>query len=127
MKAAVVCSIFPTNLWSISTAMTPPPALLLGWQLRFVFEDDKPAPIVLQHDIPATNTIPTNQIAYFVVDVPSWASFATNILISSTAPVNLLFNQNIPPGTGGPGDYALLSGATTGVGNPVLSLTTIVP
>src|SRR4029077_10697128 len=91
--------------------------------LRFIFENDTPAPIVLQHHITATNTIPTNQIAYFVVDVPSWASFATNILISATAPVNLLFNQNIPPTGPGIGDYTLLSGSTGGVGTPVLSLT----
>jgi subtilisin-like proprotein convertase family protein len=110
------------EIWDNLAGATNPPPVLEGWQLRFVFEDDKPAPIVLQHDVPATNTIPTNQIAYFVVDVPSWAKFATNILISASGPVNLLFNQNIPPGTGG-FDSTLLSGVTSGIGVPVLSLT----
>jgi hypothetical protein len=111
------------EIWDNVAGATNPPPQLFGWQLRFVFEDDKPAPIVLRHNITETNTVPTNQIAYFVVDVPSWASFATNILISATAPVNLLFNQNIPPTGPGPGDYTLLSAATSGVGIPVLSLT----
>jgi subtilisin family serine protease/subtilisin-like proprotein convertase family protein len=111
------------EIWDNIAGATNPPPLLVGWQLRFVFEDDKPAPIVLRHNITETNTIPTNQVAYFVVDVPSWASFATNILISASAPVNLLFNQNIPPTGIGPGDYTLLSGSMGGVGNPILSLT----
>ena len=115
------------EIWDNVAGATNPPPLLLGWQLRFVFEDDKPAPIVLQHDIPATNTIPTNQIAYFVVDVPSWAKYATNILISATAPVNLFFNQTIPPTGTGLGDYTLLAGQTAGIGNPVLSLASTPP
>jgi subtilisin-like proprotein convertase family protein len=112
------------EIWDNVAGATNPPPQLLGWQLRFLFEDDKPAPIVLQHHIPATNSIPTNQIAYFVVDVPSWARFATNILISASQPVNMLFNQNIPPGTGGV-DYTLLSGSTSGTG--VLSLASSPP
>jgi subtilisin family serine protease/subtilisin-like proprotein convertase family protein len=114
------------EIWDNVAGATNPPPQLLGWQLRFVFEDDKPAPIVLQHDIPSTNTIPTNQIAYFVVDVPSWAKFATNILISASGNVNMLFNQNIPPGTGG-FDSTLLSGSTAGIGVPVLSLASVPP
>ncbi len=115
------------EIWDNVEGATNPPPQLLGWQLRFVFENDTPAPIVLQHDIAATNTIPTNQIAYFVVDVPAWAKFATNILVSASGPVNLLFNQNLPPtGTGG-GDYTLLSASTGGVGNPILSLASVPP
>jgi subtilisin-like proprotein convertase family protein len=107
------------EIWDNVAGATYPPPILMGWQLRFVFEDDKPAPIVLIHHSPATNTIPTNQIAYFVVDVPSWAKFATNTLLSASGPVDLLFNQTIPPGTAG-FDYTLLSGATSGTS--VLSL-----
>jgi subtilisin-like proprotein convertase family protein len=114
------------EIWDNIAGAANPPPLLMGWQLRFVFEDDKPAPIVLRHNITETNTVPTNQVAYFVVDVPSWARFATNILISASAPVNLLFNQNIPPTGTGPGDFTLLSGSG-GVGNPVLSLTSTPP
>jgi subtilisin family serine protease/subtilisin-like proprotein convertase family protein len=115
------------EIWDNVAGATNPPPQLMGWQLRFIFENDTPAPIVLQHDITATNTIPTNQIAYFVVDVPSWASFATNILISATAPVNVFFNQNLPPTGTGIGDYTLLSGSTGGIGVPVLSLTSTPP
>jgi subtilisin-like proprotein convertase family protein len=115
------------EIWDNLAGAANPPPLLDGWQLRFVFQDDKPAPIVLRHNITETNTIPTNQVAYFVVDVPSWASFATNILVSASAPVDLLFNQNLPPTGTGPGDYTLLSGSIGGVGNPILSLATTPP
>jgi hypothetical protein len=54
-------------------------------------------------------------MAYYVVDAPVWATFATNTLISATAPVNLLFNQTrLPSGTNGPGDFTLLAGSTGG-------------
>jgi hypothetical protein len=42
------------------------------------------------------------------VDVPSWASFATNSLIFADGPVNLWFNQLVGP-TGTGGDTILLA------------------
>jgi len=126
LKGDIAYGEWKLEIWDNVAGATNPPPQLIGWQLRFVFEDDKPAPIVLQHDIPATNTIPTNQIAYFVVDVPSWAKFATNILLSASGNVDMLFDQTIPPGTGGL-DYTLLSASTGGIGVPVLSLTSTPP
>ena len=57
------------------------------------------------------------------MDVPTWASFATNVLVSSTSPVDLLFNQTNPPTGTGAGDFTLLAASTGGIGNPVLSAT----
>jgi subtilisin-like proprotein convertase family protein len=95
-------------------------ANLISWQLQFVLQSNTPVPIPLSPQMPATNTVPPGDIAYFTVNVPSWASWATNRLVSSSAPVDLLFNQTALPGTGAPGDFTLLANSLGGIGNPVL-------
>ena len=62
-----------------------------------------------------TNTIPPCQTSYFAVDVPPNASFAANMLLSATAPVNIWFNQTGIPNNGTNfGDYELITNATSG-------------
>jgi len=87
---------------------------LESWQLQFILETNIAPPIVIPPQGSGTNTVPPGQTAYFTVFVPLWANSATNILVSATAPVDLLFNENNPPGTGGPGDFAFLNNALTG-------------
>jgi len=90
---------------------------LLDWQLQFIFQDEVPLPPPLAPGVPQTNTICAGQIQYYVIDVPPWARFATNELLSATGPVNVYFNQFIRP-TGlniVPPDYDLLIGQTSGV------------
>ena len=87
---------------------------LAGWQLRFAFQDTTPAPIGLSHGVAATNTIPPGWVAPFAIDVPAWAAHATNILVYASAPVNLLFNANLPPTGTNAGDVTLFSGLTGG-------------
>jgi subtilisin-like proprotein convertase family protein len=89
-------------------------AELESWQLQFILETNIAPPIVIPPQSTGTNTVPPGQIAYFTVFVPSWATFATNILVSATAPVDLLFNQNNPPGTGAGGDFTFVNNGTTG-------------
>ena len=75
----------------------------------------------LTNGIPETNTVSAGGIDYFLISVPTNADFATNLLLSATGPVNLLFNQTaLPTGTNA-GDYTLLAGATNGIS--VLSAT----
>jgi subtilisin-like proprotein convertase family protein len=107
-------------------------AQLVSWELQFILQTNTPTPIQLNPESPGTNSIPPGQIAYFTVFVPSWAHNATNRIISVTpgTTVDLLFNQNSPPGTGAPGDFTLLANSTGGIGIPVLSTnspTTSVP
>jgi len=103
-----------------------PPPKLLGWELTFVFADTAPTPIPLQHHQAQTNSVGPGRIQYFSLAVPAWARFATNSLLWTTAPVNLLFNQSQPPsGANGPGDFTLLAGSTGG--NAVLSLSNSQP
>ncbi|HOX57497.1 MAG TPA: S8 family serine peptidase [Candidatus Paceibacterota bacterium] len=98
-----------------SGAADPPPALL-SWQLSFVFQDVMPQPRPLAAPVPQTNTVAPGRIEYYSVQAPLWARFATNSLLAASAPVNLLFNQDIlPAGTNStPPDFLLLSGATNG-------------
>jgi len=104
---------------------TNPAPQLVSWQLRFVFQNDIAIPRALQHGEPATNTVPAGLIAYYLVDVPAWAQFATNTLLFASAPLNLWFNQDAPPFGTNVGDYLLL-GAATG-GSATLSRTTVPP
>jgi subtilisin-like proprotein convertase family protein len=94
-------------------AANPAPALA-GWQLRFAFQNTAPVPIGLTHGAAGTNTIPPGWIAPFAIDVPAWATRATNILLYASAPVNLLFNANLPPTGTNAGDVTLLPASTSG-------------
>jgi len=84
---------------------------LVGWGLSFVYQNEVPKPIVVTNAITATNIVNPGQIVYFLVNVPPWASFATNTLVFSSPaqPLNMLFNQNTFPGTNAPGDFILLN------------------
>lgn len=89
-------------------------AQLVSWQLQFILQTNIAPPIVISPQSYGTNTVPPGQVAYFAVTVPSWANFATNILVSATANVDLLFNQTTPPGLGDPGDFVFVNNNTTG-------------
>lgn len=69
-------------------------AALLNWQLNFVLLPSNSPPVIqLVHGIPYTNTIPAHGYQNFVVNVPQWALFATNSLLSAYQYNN---NTNIP-------------------------------
>ena len=96
-------------------AVTNPIPLLVSWQLTLVTETLLPTATPLFHAIPVTNTVPPNTTAYFIVNVPPWALFATNTLFNVVGgPLNLLFNQNFEPGTTTNGsDFTLLAGVAS--------------
>jgi subtilisin-like proprotein convertase family protein len=102
------------EMWDTRAGAAYPAPELTSWQLRFVFQNTVPVPIGLSHGAIATNTVPPGQIAAFAVDVPAWANRATNILVYASAPVNLLFNPNLPPTGTNTGDVTLLPASTGG-------------
>jgi subtilisin-like proprotein convertase family protein len=104
------------EVWDNRVGATNPPPIVLGWQLSFVFATQTPVPTPLLHHTPATNIIDQGEIAYFTVPVPYWASFATNTLLYASQPVNVMFNQFLPPtGTNTAlGDVILMAPATSG-------------
>jgi subtilisin-like proprotein convertase family protein len=69
---------------------------------------------ILTNGVPTTNSVPTNSFAYYEVQVPTNADYATNLLLFASLPVNVWFNQTgLPTGTNPP-DYLLISDATSG-------------
>lgn len=86
---------------------------ITSWQLRFIYQTVVQTPVPLEHGVATTNTIPPGEMFSFVVEVPPWASFATNELIFATDPVLVWFNQTQPP-TGTNVSDVLLMGPTTG-------------
>ncbi|HTL54613.1 MAG TPA: S8 family serine peptidase [Candidatus Limnocylindrales bacterium] len=103
---------------------TNPPPELLTWQLGFRFLSTTPVPIQLLAGQTVTNLLGASQIQWFSISVPSWVSFVTNWLPSSSAPVDLLFNQNTPPTGTNSGDALLLVNSTS---NTVLLRTNGLP
>lgn len=100
-------------------------ANLVSWQLQFIYQTEIPWPGVLTHGEPKTNTIPAGQTAYYIVDVPAWARFATNtLLFANPTGVNVLFNQNRPPTNGV--DLVLIGPNSTG-GSRTLETTGVPP
>ena len=73
-------------------------ATLVSWQLRFNFANSTPVPTVINTNSAFTNFIAPGGIAYYLVEVPTNASYATNILIFATGgPLNIWFSTNSPP------------------------------
>ena len=95
---------------------------LVSWQLQFVLQTNTLPQVALDSESATTISVPPGETVVLTVAVPSWANAATNVLVSSTLPVDLLFNQTNPP-TGSPLDYTLLTGSTAGIGSPVLTTT----
>ncbi len=93
---------------------------LISWELQFILQSNTPIPVQLSPQAPTTETIPPGGIGYYVVNVPSWARAATNILVASTnavgapAPVSLLFNQTFPPESGNGVDVTFVNNNTAG-------------
>ena len=98
-------------------------AVLDSWQLSFVFANTNPAPATLTPGIPICNPIPAGETLWYRVNVPSNALNATNTLISSDQPVNLLINTNSPSLSN---SVTVLS-LSTGGANNILSTTNGTP
>ena len=54
---------------------------------------------VVTNGVPTTNSVPSNSVAYFQVNVPTNADFATNTLLFASLPLNVWFDTNSPPTT----------------------------
>jgi subtilisin-like proprotein convertase family protein len=79
------------------------------------------------NNLPLTNSLAADSTAYFLVNVPTNADFATNILDFASAPVNMLFNQTAAPTGTNAGDFILLTNSTGGIGIPVLATNSAPP
>jgi subtilisin-like proprotein convertase family protein len=93
---------------------------LLSWQLQFILASNATVAGTVPPQQPTFGTVSPGQIVCFSVTAPTWAHYATNILVSSSLPVDLLFNQTNPPTGSNPNDYTLLTASTSGIGLPIL-------
>jgi hypothetical protein len=90
-------------------------AELINWQLHLTFASTNATATTLTNSTQVTNTVAGGEIKYFIVDVPIFATHATNILVSGGGPLNLLFNQDaLPVGNSTLGDVSLLSSTLNG-------------
>src|SRR5439155_27244846 len=92
----------------------------------FVFATPKPLPADLSDDISDTNTVAPGHIKYFAVQVPSWASFATNALLFADNPVTVIFNQTALPTSGAGTDVPFFANHT-GPASRILGITNSFP
>jgi subtilisin-like proprotein convertase family protein len=97
-------------------------AQLVNWQLSFVLESNALISATLDPQTPSASTVAAGSTVYYQVNVPAWAQWATNILVSSSQPVDLLFNPTNAPTGANPGGLTLLTASTGGVGTPVLTV-----
>lgn len=92
----------------------------IQWQLQLTYAPITVPAVALTNGVPYTNTIPSGQARYFIVDVPLDATHATNTLLATTG-LDLWYNQLGLPTYGGSGeDYLLLTNTT---GNLAVILT----
>jgi hypothetical protein len=102
------------EIWDRGAGATNPPPKLLGWQLSMVLASTVPSPVGLASGTPTTNLLGPGQLQWYSVAAPDWVSFATNSLLTASAPVNVFFNQSSPPTGSNTGDVALAFGSSAG-------------
>lgn len=88
---------------------------LVSWQLHLTFASTNATATTVANNVPVAGTGSGGEIKYFIIDVPLFATQATNILVSGGGPLNLLFNQDaLPVGSLASGDVTLLSATVNG-------------
>ncbi len=117
----------PLGCWTLDVWDTrndspnPTDGTLLSWTMQVTTSSTNAVLNVLTTTNNATNNgyfittnVTTNAIVYFAVDVPSYATFATNILtVSNSGSLNLFFDQTALPTGGLPGDVILAGNVTS--------------
>jgi hypothetical protein len=102
------------EIWDRGGGGTNPPPKFVEWNLALVLANVVPAPINLSNGTPITSLLGPGQLQWYSVLAPDWVSFVTNNLLSSTAPVNVLFNETSPPTGTNTGDLIVALGVTNG-------------
>jgi len=123
--------VWTLEIWDNRTGLTLTNAQLVQWNLNFGLAPSNPPPVIaLSHGIPYTNSLAADSIQYFTVQVPQWATLATNNLEfavqahrSNALPVTVLFNPTNYPALA---DLALI-GPQVSSGTVVLSTNTTPP
>ncbi|HWN97038.1 MAG TPA: hypothetical protein VNT99_18555, partial [Methylomirabilota bacterium] len=97
---------------------------LVSWRLNLAYVRTNPPATRLTNGVPYVGSVFSNNLQYFVVNVPCTPARVTHTLTSLTPPgrLDLLFNQDTFPTGSEPGDFVLL--ANTLGGSAVLNVGT---
>jgi hypothetical protein len=93
-----------------------------SWRLEFTYANLNYG-VTLTGGEAQTNVVPANSLTWYNITVPANASYATNMLLYASAPVNFLYSSNYPPSIGGTGDQTLAGNVT--VATRVFSTNTV--
>ncbi len=108
-KDEIALGYWTLDLWDTRTGMASTNNSLLSWELLLTYSSDHFSMVTLTNRVVYTNTIASDSIIYFAIDVPTAATFATNMLDSITGgPLTLLYNQTGLPTGNLPGDAFLI-------------------
>lgn len=88
-------------------------AQVLAWNLNFYYAPTSTVSLAVAPAVNNNFILLSTQPKYLMVNVPSAAAAATN-LITATAPVRVTFNPTSAPLPGTPGNVEMFSGAATG-------------
>jgi subtilisin-like proprotein convertase family protein len=109
----------PLGCWTLDVWDTrndssqPDNGELLSWTMQVTTSSTNATLHVLTNGVSMTTNVSTNGIVYFAVDVPSYATYATNILTASNGgPLTLFFDQTALPTGDLPADVTLTNGVT---------------
>lgn len=103
------------EVWDSRLGATLSDSDLLSWRLNLNYVRTNPPFFRLQNGVPTPRlTIATNALRYFTFDVPCDAGTVSNYLQSLTLPnaLDVWFNQDTFPLTGGFGDFLLMLNET---------------
>jgi subtilisin-like proprotein convertase family protein len=98
---------------------------LVNWELSFVLNSNAVISASLPAEGQVSLTVPPGQTVYYQETVPAWALEATNIVESSSEPVQLYYYSNNIPTTTNAGNGLLMTpivGPTIGAYNPILAV-----
>jgi hypothetical protein len=80
---------------------------------------------VIPPNSPQTNIIYGPSTNYYLVNVPEYAIWATNLLLYASGPLSVWYSTNVPPTAGYPDDFLFFNNATSGTN--VIGLATTPP
>ncbi|HUA66101.1 MAG TPA: LamG-like jellyroll fold domain-containing protein [Alphaproteobacteria bacterium] len=110
VKGQTPNGVWTLEIWDTRNNVLATNVNLLSWQLQFILESNTPPPVSIGSQEQTPVTIPPGQTITLAVPVPIWASVATNILDSSTEPLNVYFNGTTPPVGSQPPDRFMFNG-----------------
>ena len=96
----------------LATNTTPP--LVPGQTYILAVQNPNATPVTFAVEVNFHLLVPPGGFIYYLINVPTNADFATNLLVTASGPVNLWFNETTQPTGTNAGDYELLTGATNG-------------